>query len=144
MWRRRRLNWLVPVLCHGLCPLEKQGDIIAEADAVSLNIRGSKTDKYNADNVQNWYESGDSFCPVRVMAEIARRCPARFAGEEEEPLFTHSDGEPVACEEVSLMVQAAGLVFGILRVLFNSHSLKRGEASAAYQGSTPIPRIQRL
>ena len=100
----------------------------AEADEVVLTIKGSKTDQYNAGSVRNHYRSGDALCPVRILAELQRRFPARFTGgaEVDLPLFRDTRGRLITRTQMSLFVKTIAGAVGVRPDTVDPHSIRRG------------------
>ena len=111
---------------------------LAKADEVVVIVRMSKNDQTGKGKLKNHYETGDSvFCPVRALEAYEKQAPQRFGSGSAhlEPFFVWDTGEPIQREEVTDLVRWAVVAAGYNEGDAASHSLRKGGATAIYQGT---------
>ena len=115
------------------------------AEEVSIMIRSSKADVFNAGASRNHFRSGGPICAVDMLARLQRRLPQRFQGgdESELPLFRKADGSPLFRSEVQEVIQEAAATANVPKERIATHSLRIGGASALLHAGFSVALIQR-
>ena len=116
-----------------------------DAPEVSIRLRSSKADIFNAGASRNHFRSGSKLCAVEALARIQERFPERFGDGEEAmlPLFRLSDGSPVLRSMVQDLIQQAAVAVGLPPARYATHSLRIGGACALLHAGMSVELIQR-
>lgn len=119
-----------------------------EPDEIVLRILGTKVDQLNVGQVRNHYATGDGtwLCPVRVLANLRKHFPDRFADGPEglRPLFRYSNGEVVSRKDVTDLIERAAIQEGVPAENVGSHSLRIGGACALYHVYGSVDMVRRF
>lgn len=115
------------------------------AEEVSIRLRSSKADTFNAGQSRSHFRSGKGICAFEMLARMQALFPERFYGgaEAHKPLFRKSGGSPIFRSEVQEIIQSAAEVAKVPKERLATHSLRIGGASALLHAGFSVRMIQR-
>ena len=115
------------------------------AEQISLEVRASKVDQYNAGTWRNHFRTDEDLCPVQAVQALFLQFPERFGEGSEalKPLYRRASGAPLLASQVKVLLVAAAGAEGLPVDRFGSHSLRIGGASALLHAKVPIEIIKR-
>jgi hypothetical protein len=115
----------------------------ADAQCVSICLRGAKNDQYGAGSERFMFESGDSHvCPVRAAQTLCADFDSNFT-DKNGPIACSAGGQ-IKSDIISTWIKAAAAGCGRDPARYSFHSLRVGGASALLNGKEDHLRIKLL
>ena len=100
------------------------------ATAVSIALRGSKTDQARTGCVRSLKATGGPIDPVAAVRDLLGLYSTLELASPQTPLFCLDSGRPVSSLEITAELRAAAVALGLEPSRYATHSLRRGGATA--------------
>ena len=119
-----------------------------EADAFTLRIPQSKTDKKKQGFLRELQRTGRELCPLRAMQHLIQWAPKEWDDAVTKgaqiPLHTSGSCKPIKGSEVDRMLKHVANTSGLASAKVSPHSLRAGGATAMYVNGLSRETIMKL
>lgn len=113
-------------------------DVEVIPEAITVNLKSSKTDQFRVGNIIRLAPSGKSICPFRALNNHLENCKS-----QSKPLFTFVNNTYLTRQIFSKIVKSL-LPQSCNPRLYSSHSFRIGAATCAADKNTPVWLIKAL
>ena len=107
-------------------------DVAITSEAVTLNLKSSKTDQFRSGNEVRLAPSGKSVCPFRALKHHLQNCDT-----PNKPLFSFVNNTHLTRQVFSKIVKSL-LPISCNQQSYSSHSFRIGAATCAADKQTPV------
>ena len=113
-------------------------DVEVTPEAITVNLKSSKTDQFREGNKVRLAPSGKSICPFRALKNHLAKCST-----QNKPLFSFVNNTYLSRQMLSRILKSL-LPQSCNPQLYSSHSFRIGAASCAADKNTPVWLIKSL